>query len=84
MTPAIEPGYLSDLIPASPPHHPEPWEVLGIVGIIVLCTEILITLVQHVLWVELSPLPFIFFSKIQSEWMKTKLNKIVQIVIPCV
>ena len=26
MTPAIEPGYLSDLIPASPPHDPEPWE----------------------------------------------------------
>ena len=26
MTPAIEPGYLSNLIPASPPHHPEPWE----------------------------------------------------------
>ena len=26
VTPAIEPGYLSDLIPASPPHDPEPWE----------------------------------------------------------
>ena len=26
MPPAIEPGYLSDLIPASPPHDPEPWE----------------------------------------------------------
>ena len=26
MTPAIEPGYLSHLIPASPPHDPEPWE----------------------------------------------------------
>ena len=27
VTPAIEPGYLSDLIPTSPPQDPEPWEV---------------------------------------------------------
>ena len=26
VTPAIEHGYLSELIPASPPHDPEPWE----------------------------------------------------------
>ena len=26
MTPAIEPGYLAELLPASPPHDPEPWE----------------------------------------------------------
>jgi len=26
VTPAIEPGYLSHLIPASAPHDPEPWE----------------------------------------------------------
>ena len=26
VTPAIEPGYLSELIPASAPHDPEPWE----------------------------------------------------------
>ena len=26
VTPAIEPGYLAELLPASPPHDPEPWE----------------------------------------------------------